>query len=164
MVHSRGVARGRRLVLAMAHAKDRHYWTQLRTALTAGNWRADKAAQTPKAEHITWSKLFYKFNKHCRGYQDVAEMAVQTRSLALLLEASADGDEMKLDGEYVLAQERVQAAYEGYQTLSKLESKHSDVRTASPTPSASDPVPSPSCWSSHTMPMHSGGQKSASLT
>lgn len=113
----------------MAHAKDKHYWTQLRTALTAGHWKAETAAQAPNAKPLSWSQLFYKFNKHCRGFQDVAEIAVQTRTLVLLLEANAtDGNVLRLGHECVLAPERVQEAHEGYQALMKLESKHSDVR------------------------------------
>lgn len=135
----RGVGRGRMKcpIIAkvcpsqsvMAHAKDKHYWTQLRTALTAGHWKAETAAQAPNAKPLSWSQLFYKFNKHCRGFQDVAEIAVQTRTLVLLLEANAtDGNVLRLGHECVLAPERVQEAHEGYQALMKLESKHSDVR------------------------------------
>jgi len=115
----------------MAHAKDKHYWTQLRSALTAGNWKSEAVAQAPNAEPLSWPRLFYKFNKHCRGFQEVAEIAVQTRSLALLLGANAtDGNVLRLGHECFLVPERVQEANEGYQALRKLESKHSDVRTA----------------------------------
>ncbi|KAL4066373.1 hypothetical protein V8B97DRAFT_1041251 [Scleroderma yunnanense] len=119
----------------MAHAKDKHYWAQLRAALTAGNWRADTVAHAPNAIQLGWSKLFYKFNKHCRGFQDVAEIASQTRLLALLLGANTTdedemgnekGDILRVGDGCILAPERVQEASEGYQALMRLDSKHTD--------------------------------------
>ncbi|KAI5983730.1 hypothetical protein EDC04DRAFT_3008055 [Pisolithus marmoratus] len=117
----------------MAHAKDRHYWSQLRTALTAGHWRSKTPAQAPNGSPLTWSKLFYKFNKHCKGFRDVAEIAAQTRLLSLLLGAnSADEDvlgneqdgELRLGEECMLAPERVEEATGGYQTLQNLENSN----------------------------------------
>ncbi|KIN96741.1 hypothetical protein M404DRAFT_162388 [Pisolithus tinctorius Marx 270] len=117
----------------MAHAKDRHYWFQLRTALTAGRWGSETPAQAPNASPLSWSRLFYKFNKHCKGFQDVAQIAAQTRLLSLLLGAnSVDEDalgneqagELRLGDECVLAPERVEEAAGGYQTLQSLESSN----------------------------------------
>jgi hypothetical protein len=36
---------------------------------------------------IPWHELFRKFNKHCKGFQDVAEIAAQTQALGSLLAA-----------------------------------------------------------------------------
>lgn len=117
----------------MAHAKDRHYWSQLRAALTAGHWSSGTPAHAPNGSPLSWSRLFYKFNKHCKGFQDVAEIAAQTRLLSLLLGAnSVDEDvsgneqdgELRLGEECMLAPERVEEATVGYQTLQNLESSN----------------------------------------
>ncbi|KAG6330168.1 hypothetical protein ID866_8922, partial [Astraeus odoratus] len=122
----------------MVHAKDRYYWAQLRAALTAGNWRSEAVAHDLKGSSLGWSGLFYKFNKHCKGFRDVAEIANQTRVLSLLLNASAtEGDEdmsgyedgsdeaIRLgEGECVLAPERVQEAREAYSALQTVESSN----------------------------------------
>jgi len=74
--------------------KERHYWTQLRAALTAGQWCSAFPAKSPNGEIISWPELFRKFNKHCVGYKDIAEVACHTHALAkLLLEMHSDEDE-----------------------------------------------------------------------
>ncbi|KAI6131742.1 hypothetical protein EV401DRAFT_1919508, partial [Pisolithus croceorrhizus] len=117
----------------MAHAKDRHYWSQLRAALTAGHWSSETPAQAPNGSPLSWSRLFYKFNKHCKGFQDVTEISAQTRLLSLLLGAnSADEDvlgneqdgELRLGEECILASERVEEATGSYQTLQNLENSN----------------------------------------
>jgi hypothetical protein len=134
----------------MSNPKERHYWTQLRAALTAGQWRSPAPAKAPNGTNLTWSELFRKFNKHCKGFQDVAEVASQTRSLAKLLSepypdededaqlavstgASGDstgkGEKLDLDGESMLAEKYVEMASNGYTALKALESSNSDVRS-----------------------------------
>lgn len=119
--------------------KDKYYWSQLRGALTAGQWSAQFPAKAPNGTALSWSELFRKFNKHCIGYSDVAEVASQTHALALLLAANSkdqDGDSPPQTGEFplelgdesVLPQERKAEAKEGYETLKKLESSNFDVR------------------------------------
>lgn len=74
--------------------KERHYWTQLRAALTAGQWSSASPSKTPNGHPLSWSELLRKFNKHCKGFQDFAEVAAHTRALAnLLSEIRPDDDE-----------------------------------------------------------------------
>jgi hypothetical protein len=133
----------------MSNPKERHYWTQLRAALTAGQWRSPYPAKTPNGTTLTWPELFRKFNKHCKGFQDVAEVASQTRSLAKLLSepypdededaelavSTASGDstgkreKLDLDGESMLAEKYVEMASNGYTALKALQSSNSDVRS-----------------------------------
>lgn len=125
---------------ASATAKEKHYWSQLRAALTAGQWLADFPAKTPQASQLSWSELFRKFNKHCRGFHDVSEVASQTYGLALLLASnSLNEDEdyadvrdfsVELGDESILPPERVEEVSQGYETLKKLQSANSDVRRA----------------------------------
>lgn len=124
----------------MAHGKDRHYWTQLRAALTAGVWSSSAPAKTPNNHFLSWSELIRKFNKHCTGFQDVAEIAAQTQVLSLWLSADAvDEDQLGsepdgqlcLASECILLPERVQEATAGYQALKKLQGTRSDVRSPS---------------------------------
>lgn len=131
----------------MSNPKERHYWTQLRAALTAGQWRSSAPAKTPNGVFLTWTELFRKFNKHCKGFQDVAEVATQTYHLAKLLsEPYPDEDEdaevtplsgdsgrrgkLHLDGESVLAEKYFEMASSGYSALKALESSNSDVRSS----------------------------------
>ncbi|EMD35752.1 hypothetical protein CERSUDRAFT_115699 [Gelatoporia subvermispora B] len=121
----------------MAQTKDKHYWRQLREVLTAGRWDSTHPAKTPKGGPLSWSELLRKFNKHCSGHKDVAEIASQTQALSLLLAAnssdrSLDGNEVSevgplaLGDECVLAQERVEEALSGYNTLKQLEGSNAD--------------------------------------
>ena len=56
-------------------SKDKHYWSQLRGALTAGQWSSNFPAKAPNGSALTWSELFRKFNKHCHGFRDITEVA-----------------------------------------------------------------------------------------
>ncbi|KAH7886691.1 hypothetical protein F5I97DRAFT_2017699 [Phlebopus sp. FC_14] len=119
----------------MAHAKDKHYWSQLRSALTAGQWSSTLPAKAFNGSPLTWSELLRKFNKHCKRFQDVAEIASQTQALSILLGANARDedqlglepeDEFRLGDECILLPERKEEATGGYETLKRLESKRSD--------------------------------------
>ncbi|KXN92633.1 Putative cargo-transport protein ypp1 [Leucoagaricus sp. SymC.cos] len=78
----------------MSNLKERHYWSQLRAALTAGQWRSTSPAKAPNSIPLSWSELFRKFNKHCRGFKDVAEVASQTQILGSLLAADHDDEDV----------------------------------------------------------------------
>lgn len=122
----------------MAHGKDRHYWAQLRAALTAGLWTSSAPAKTPNGStFLSWSKLIYKFNKHCAGFQDIAEIASQTQALSIWLSANATDEDqlglepegqLRLASECMLLPEHVQEVTAGYEALRKLQSTRSDVR------------------------------------
>lgn len=125
----------------MAQTKDKHYWTQLRAALTGGSWGSSAPAKNIKGKPITWTELIRKFDKHCHGYIDVSEIANKTQALALLLagiptdgELDGDGqsgdDSLALGMESVVASEHVDEARIGFEALKNLESEHanSDVR------------------------------------
>ncbi|KAJ7119647.1 hypothetical protein C8R44DRAFT_841131 [Mycena epipterygia] len=118
--------------------KDKYYWSQLRAALTAGQWATQFPAKAPNGTALSWSELFRKFNKHCTGYKDVAEVASQTHALALLLAANSkdqDIDDPPKTGEFaleladecVLPEERVAEATACYEALKKLESSNFDT-------------------------------------
>ncbi|KAF9267127.1 hypothetical protein L218DRAFT_720524 [Marasmius fiardii PR-910] len=122
----------------MSNPKERHYWTQLRTALTAGQWTSSHPAKAPNGSPLPWSELFRKFNKHCKGYSDVAEVASQTHVLSILLSANSrneDQDEPVKSEEYpldlldecMLPEERLLEATKGYEILKKLESSNFDT-------------------------------------
>ena len=124
--------------LNMAHAKDTHYWTQLRSVLTAGQWDEPLPAKAPKGKSLPWSELLRKFNKHCKGFSDVAEIASQTQALSLLLGAYSHGDDgndgsdtdhelLALGDECLLPEERVDEAGVGYEILKNLKCIHFDV-------------------------------------
>src|SRR5260370_21435770 len=82
--------------------KERHYWTQLRAALTAGQWCSPSPAKSTKGDFLSWPELFRKFNKHCVGYKDVAEVASQTHALAkILLETHSDDEDVEVQDERV---------------------------------------------------------------
>ncbi|KAG5643985.1 hypothetical protein DXG03_009275 [Asterophora parasitica] len=121
----------------MSLPKDRYYWTQLRLALTSGEWSSRYPAKAPNGTALPWSELFRKFNKHCRGFQDVAEVASQTHALALLLGVySLDDDQddegegvypLELGQECMLPEERIQEARAGYDVLKGLKSSNFDT-------------------------------------
>ncbi|THU76550.1 hypothetical protein K435DRAFT_770978 [Dendrothele bispora CBS 962.96] len=127
----------------MSTLKERHYWSQLRAALTAGQWLSSSPAKAPNGSPLPWSELFRKFNKHCRGFADVAQVASSTQALAVLLAASSkskneDQDEwvpeskegmyaMELGEECILPAERKKAGIEGYEALKQLESANFDT-------------------------------------
>jgi hypothetical protein len=126
----------------MAHlAKDKYYWTQLRTTLTAGSWGSSYPAKALNGSPISWTELLRKFNKHCHGYTDVSEIANQTQALSLLVaggstDGELDGNESHDEESLVLGTEGTvasQHAYEaqaGFKILKALESEYSksDVR------------------------------------
>lgn len=126
----------------MSNPKEKHYWTQLRAALTAGQWRSTVPAKAPNGTPLSWSELFRKFNKHCRGYQEVAEAASRMHALALLLSApyldddedvdasveTSKGERLDLSGESTVAEERKEEAEAGYKALKAIGSSKFDVR------------------------------------
>ncbi|KAI0694071.1 hypothetical protein BC835DRAFT_1487974 [Cytidiella melzeri] len=119
----------------MANTKDKHYWSQLRAALTSGSWDVPSPAQVPKGTPLSWSELLRKFNKHCQGYADVAELASQTQALALILnmqdEDQPSSSQLTLGDECTLPQERVEEATAGYAALKSLRTAEKDpVRLA----------------------------------
>ena len=80
----------------MATSKDKHYWIQLRIALTGGLWDSHSPGKAPNAAPLSWSELLRKFKKHCSASSDFAELASQTQALSLLLAANAS--DQSLDG------------------------------------------------------------------
>ncbi|KAH9027295.1 hypothetical protein EDB84DRAFT_1272726 [Lactarius hengduanensis] len=121
----------------MAHTKDRHYWSQLRIALTAGSWGSPLPARAFRGVSISWTDLLRKFNKHCHGYTDVAEIANQTQALALLV--AGGPSDRELDGigyhheeflilgtESVVADEHAVEAEVGYKILRGLEAENTN--------------------------------------
>lgn len=122
----------------MSHTKDKHYWTQLRVTLTAGSWDASFPGKAPNGSPLSWSELLRKFNKHCVGFTDVAELVSQTQALSLLLTANSkdhnidddDGrqpNDLSLGDECVLLEERIEEGSAGYAVLQGLRSNKSDV-------------------------------------
>ena len=125
--------------------KERHYWAQLRAALTAGQWRTHFPAKTPNGAPLSWSELFRKFNKHCRGAQDVANVASHTYTLALSIsEDSFNEDEdsdvstLGIDTECLVSQGRVEKIEAGYEELLSLQSSNLDVSIHPSIPSIHD--------------------------
>jgi len=125
----------------MAQTKDRHYWSQLRAALTGGAWGSPTPAKNFKGVPISWTELLRKFNKHCHGYIDVSEIANRTQALALLIagiptDSGLDGEDqsgedfLALGTESVVVGEHADEARAGFEALKNLESEHanSDVR------------------------------------
>ncbi|KZT18342.1 hypothetical protein NEOLEDRAFT_1143513 [Neolentinus lepideus HHB14362 ss-1] len=120
----------------MSLAKDQHYWAQLRVALTAGDWASSSPAKTPKGAPLPWPELLRKFNKHARGFADVAEVAAQTQNLGLLLgggleRKELDGQEtpygcLDLGEECIVQEGHLEDAKAGYEALKKLESSNLD--------------------------------------
>lgn len=123
----------------MASGKDKHYWSQLLATLTAGSWDVSLPAKAPNGTVLPWSELLRKFNKHCHGYSDVAELASQTQALSLLVETGVgnhgvEGSEtncygsLSLGEECVLPQGRRDDAEVGYVTLKRLRRADKEVR------------------------------------
>jgi len=119
--------------------KDQYYWTQLRRALQEGQWLNPCPSKDIKGYTLSWPELFRKFNKHCKGFYDIAEIANQTRAHAALLAAGStdeDQDDQPLTGVYplelgnecILPEERFADAKAGYDILKELQSSHLDVR------------------------------------
>lgn len=125
----------------MAQTKDKHYWTQLRAALTGGFWGSSTPAKNFKGNPISWSELLRKFDKHCHGYTDVSEIVNRTQALALLVAGIPTDDELDGDDrsgedslavgtECMVVGEHVDDARVNFEALKNLESEHtnSDVR------------------------------------
>ena len=126
----------------MALSKDKHYWVQLRAVITSGQWDVKSPAKTPNGSFLSWTELLRKFNKHCKGFSDVAEVASQTQALSSLLSASTIHHEpelgcpfssskgpLDLGDDCILPEEQFQKAEAGYSVLKDL--PQSDVRTES---------------------------------
>ncbi|KAF8066830.1 hypothetical protein FPV67DRAFT_1768536 [Lyophyllum atratum] len=124
----------------MSFSKDRYYWTQLRLALTSGQWSSTYPARALNGAALPWSELFRKFNKHCRGFQDVAQVASQTHALALLLSANSQDEDqddapgegesiypLELGQECMLPEERIEEARTGYEELKRVKSSNFDT-------------------------------------
>ncbi|KAF4584020.1 hypothetical protein EYR40_002518 [Pleurotus pulmonarius] len=120
-----------------SNGKDKYYWTQLRSALTAGQWNIQHPSKTPNGIALTWKELFRKFNKHCRGFEDVCEVASKTRLLGLFLGANSKdedqddplspGRELVIGDECTLPEERVAEGQEAFDELKKLEASNFDT-------------------------------------
>lgn len=117
----------------MALAKDKHYWTQLRTAITAGQWDSELPGKDLKGYTLNWANLLRKFNKHCPGQNEFAEVVSQTHHLYLQLAAgqqksATDSSQrsqrgpLDLGDEVVLPEERQQEGQAGYDVLKTISS------------------------------------------
>ena len=115
----------------MALTKDKHYWTQLRTAITAGQWSSDAPGKDPGGKPLNWAVLLRKFNKHCPGQNEFAEVVSQTHHLHLQLSAgqqksAVDGSQrslvtpLDLGNEVILPEERQQEGQAGYDALNAI--------------------------------------------
>jgi hypothetical protein len=124
----------------MALTKDKHYWTQLRTVITAGQWDSDVPGKDQKGATLNWANLLRKFNKHCPGQNEFAEVVSQTHHLYLQLAAgqqksAVDGSQyslasqLDLGDETILPEERWQEGQAGYDVLKAIPSP-SEVRPA----------------------------------
>ncbi|KLO16848.1 hypothetical protein SCHPADRAFT_937555 [Schizopora paradoxa] len=118
----------------MADDKEKHYWTQLQAALTAGHWESPSPAKTPNGYPLSWSELFRKFKKHSKQ-PGPPEAVLQTHFLSLLLKASkltvkeldsddddTAADDFALGKEYILYEERREDAQKAYDSLQQLKS------------------------------------------
>ncbi|KAI0258551.1 hypothetical protein BC834DRAFT_975040 [Gloeopeniophorella convolvens] len=121
----------------MAHSKDKHYWTQLRIATTGGAWGAPYPAKAFNNTPISWSELLRKFNKHCHGFSEVAEVTSQTQALSLLVAVGTTDSELDSDRrpgeeplalgtECLVAEEHADEALTGFDVLKKLELEHTN--------------------------------------
>ena len=115
----------------MSTPKERHYWSQLRAALTAGHWETPFPAKAVNGTSLSWPELFRKFNKHCRGYEDVAEVGRQVQALALLVQAKegiedGEGGRLVVDGECLVLEEHREETKAGYDILQSLQSSKFD--------------------------------------
>lgn len=114
----------------MALAKDKHYWTELRTAITAGQWDSNTPGKDQGSRTLNWANLLRKFNKHCPGQNEFAEVVSQTQHLHLQLAAgqqksttdSSSASPLDLDDETILPEERQQEGQAGYNVLSAIPS------------------------------------------
>lgn len=126
----------------MALTKDKHYWIQLRTAITAGQWDSEHPGKDLKGRPLNWANLLRKFNKHCSGQNEFAEVVSQTHHLHLQLAASqqksapdisqrSQTSPLDLGDEIILPEERKQEGQAGYSVLEAMPSP-SEVSPAEP--------------------------------
>lgn len=126
----------------MALTKEKHYWTQLRMAITAGQWDSELPGKDSKGYTLNWANLLRKFNKHCPGQNQFAEVVSQTHHLYLQLAAgqqksATDGFQrsqtspLDLGDEIVLQEERQQEGQAGYDALKAIPSP-SEVSPSQP--------------------------------
>lgn len=126
----------------MALTKDKHYWTQLRAVITAGQWDSELPGKDPKGYTLNWANLLRKFNKHCLGQDEFAEVVSQTHHLHLQLAAgqqksATHGSQrsqlnpLDLGDEIILPEERQQEGQAGYDVLKAISSP-SEVGPAEP--------------------------------
>jgi len=117
----------------MALTKDKHYHTQLRTAITAGKWDSDSPGKDSKGYNLNWANLLRKFKKHCPGQNEFAEVVSQTQHLYLQLAAgqqksAVDGPQrsqtspLDLSDDNILPEERLQEGQAGYDVLKTIPS------------------------------------------
>ena len=121
----------------MSTPKERHYWSQLRSALTAGQWDTPLPAKAMNGTNLSWPELFRKFNKHCRGYGDIVEVGRQVQALALLVQAkegvgedgkirTREGARLVVDEECLVLEEHREEVKAGYDILQSLQSSKFD--------------------------------------
>ena len=126
----------------MALTKDKHYWTQLRTVITAGQWDSELPGKDQKGYTLNWANLLRKFNKHCPGQNEFAEVVSQTHHLYLQLAASqrkpaidcsqrSQTSPLDLGDEIILPEERQQEGQAGYDVLKAI-APPSEVSPAEP--------------------------------
>lgn len=125
----------------MSTHKEKHYWAQLRTALTAGQWRSHTPAKTPNGAPLSWSELFRKFKKHCQGAHDVANVASHTYILALSISEVSLNEDQDIDvltlgvgSECLVSGGIVEKITAGYEELRSLQSSNLDVTILSLNP------------------------------
>jgi hypothetical protein len=103
----------------MSNPKERHYWYQLRLVLTGGQWRSAQPAKTPNGTILPWSELFRKFNKHCQGCKDVADVAEMTRVLgSFLIKDRAEDEDVVGNGVKLVVDAGDECALEPSEVLS----------------------------------------------
>ena len=119
----------------MALTKDKHYWTQLRAAITAGQWDSNLPGKDPKGTPLNWANLLRKFNKHCPGQNEFAEVVSQTQRLYLQLAAGQQKPvidyqtgPLDLGDDAILLEERRKEGQTGYDVLNAIPSP-SEVST-----------------------------------
>ena len=126
----------------MALTKDKHYWTQLRTVITAGQWDSDVLGKDLKGFTLNWANLLRKFNKHCPGQNEFAEVISQTHHLYLQLAAGQRKSTvyssqpsltspLDLGNGTILPEERQREGQAGYDVLKAIPSP-SEVRPTRP--------------------------------
>lgn len=122
----------------MALTRDKHYWTQLRTVTTAGQWDSEFPGKDTKGRTLNWANLLRKFNKHCPGQNEFAEVVSQTHHLYLQLAASQQTyglqrfqtGPLDLGDEIILPVERHQEGQAGCDVLGAIPSPSESVLLA----------------------------------